>query len=242
MTYFLAKLRKSVRHHGVPGTVRLALLNVYWLARDLQPARRRFIKQQRQLDHAFGIDTFQTLQVYDLQITGSSAADANYYEPTPPLVLNSVLQNLPVQHDRYSFIDLGSGMGRALFIAMEFPFQRVIGIEFSPVLHAKAKENAQRYHSETRKCRQLELLCMDATRFELPSEPLVIYMYNPFRGTVMSEVLRNIEASLEDNPRDLFLIYLNPTLDEQVSRTSGLQKIESARFYSIYRSAVPVSE
>lgn len=73
-------------------------------------------------------------------------------------------------------------MGRALFMAMEFPFRTVIGVEFSPVLHDKAKENARRYHSHTRKCKQLELLCMDASRFDIPPEPLIIYMYNPFRG------------------------------------------------------------
>lgn len=241
MAHLVAKLRKSLRHHGLSGTLKLALLNVYWFARDLHPRRRRHRKMQRQIDETFCIDTCKMLQLYDLQVQGGSARDANAYEPTPPLVLPSVLQKLPLRYEDYSFVDLGSGMGRALFMAMEFPFQRVIGVEFSPVLHDRAKENARSYRSGTRQCKCLELLCMDAARFEIPSEPVVIYMYNPFRGAVMDAVLRNIEDSLQCEPRDLFLIYFNPVLDKEVSQVPGLTRIGSTRFYSIYRSALPVS-
>ena len=47
---------------------------------------------------------------------------------------------------------------------------------------------------------------MDATQFELPPEPSLIYFYDPFDQFVMEPVIQNLNRSLEEHPRDLILL------------------------------------
>jgi hypothetical protein len=55
-------------------------------------------------------------------------------------------------------------------------------------------------------------------------------MYNPFKATVLAEVLRNVGLSLEKNPRKLWLIYNTPE-HRKVVEESKLFK--TASFYEI---------
>ncbi len=45
----------------------------------------------------------------------------------------------------FTFIDLGSGKGRVLLMASEYPFQKIIGVEFMPELHRAAQKNIAGY-------------------------------------------------------------------------------------------------
>src|SRR3990172_4635695 len=45
----------------------------------------------------------------------------------------------------YSFVDIGAGKGRALLLASELPFRKVIGVELSAELAAIAQDNAKRW-------------------------------------------------------------------------------------------------
>ena len=55
----------------------------------------------------------------------------------------SVIDGLSIDYSRYVFIDIGSGMGRALLMASEFPFKQLVGIELSPTFHQIAQQNVQ---------------------------------------------------------------------------------------------------
>ena len=52
---------------------------------------------------------------------------------------------------------------------------------------------------------------MDATEYELPGSPLVLYFYNPFLEPVMQRVLANIAASLEAEPRPAYVVLSKDT-------------------------------
>src|SRR5262245_6350419 len=45
------------------------------------------------------------------------------------------LRALPARHEDLTFVDLGSGKGKALFLAAAYPFRRIVGVELSPRLH-----------------------------------------------------------------------------------------------------------
>ena len=63
--------------------------------------------------------------------------DSIQYEGIAPKTLRKALAALgPL--DGYTFVDLGSGMGRAVLVASEFPFRRIVGVEIAPELHAIA--------------------------------------------------------------------------------------------------------
>ena len=132
------------------------------------------------------------------------------YEPTEPALFRRMLQELPIDHSDYTFVDLGSGKGRALLLAAEYPFGRVVGVEASPLLHATAQLNLTVYRSGARRCRCIDLLRGDAANFELPTGPLIVYLFNPFGARRIAKVLRNIKNALELQPRDLWVIYYYP--------------------------------
>jgi hypothetical protein len=49
----------------------------------------------------------------------------------------------------------------------------------------------------------------DAAAYELPKQPLVIYLFNPFGEQVITQVLHAVESSLRAAPREAYVIYAN---------------------------------
>jgi hypothetical protein len=129
------KLRQSVRDRGKTATLARALLAPYYLAREYFRARRSF-------DGRHGVDTDPS------PISGQRGSDwtewvirGGGYAPVSPQYFLSALENVNIRYQDFTFIDLGSGKGRALLLASEFPFQEIIGVELGPELHEIAKKN-----------------------------------------------------------------------------------------------------
>ena len=172
--------------------------------------RRRW-RYTRSLDRRFGVDTEGYIPLDQLTgIESLNVADGVQYQPTPQRLLEKTLAALDIDHRQFTFIDFGSGKGRALLIASRLPFNRIIGIEFSPELHEIAVRNVAKYPVSARKCARIEPICADATLFSLPDEPSIFYFFNPFGPSVLAPVLDNIVRSLERHPRRSLFIYVNP--------------------------------
>jgi hypothetical protein len=134
----------------------------------------------------------------------------------------------------FTFIDLGSGKGRTLLMASDYPFHRIAGVELLPSLHQIAQQNLRQYKSETQKCFALESICADATAFHFPEQPLVIFLFNPFPESGMRQVILNLEQSLRSRPRPVYVIYHNPLLEHVLSESAMLRKITGTHQYSIF--------
>jgi predicted RNA methylase len=48
-----------------------------------------------------------------------------------------------MKHGETTFVDIGSGKGRALIIAAEYAFKRIIGVEYSPSLATICRRNLE---------------------------------------------------------------------------------------------------
>src|SRR5437773_12422235 len=76
--------------------------------------------------------------------------------------------------ERDVFLDVGSGMGRAVLeAAAAYPFARVIGIELVRELHEVAQQNMARTTRRLR-CRNIELICADAQEYRIPDAVTVV--------------------------------------------------------------------
>ena len=229
------KLRTSLERRGVAGTITLIFKNIWWLLRDnLVPSRRKRRRQEREFDRQYGIDTNSIIQVADLAISGEAGTSANYYEPTPAGALESILRDLPIANGEFTFIDVGSGMGRAVFVALGFPFRCAMGVEISSKLHEIALDNLGRYRNPQRRCQDCRFVLGDATTFEWPDEPLVLYLYSPFGAEIMEKVLNNLGQWLEKRGRELYVIYYNPDHKTLLDNCGFLQILKAERAYSIY--------
>lgn len=160
------------------------------------------------------------------------------YQPTDPVFFAEIMDelqrrtksNLP----EFTFIDLGSGKGRVLLMASEYPFRRIIGIELLPSLNRIALENIALYKSETQKCSALESVCADATSFPLPDGPIVLYLFNPFPAATLKRALANVKTHLHASPHVVYLLYHNPVLEHILAAQPFLKKIGGTNQCSIY--------
>src|SRR5262249_7678646 len=119
----------------------------------------------------------------------------------------------------------------------EYPFRRIVGVEFSHELVAVAKRNVTRWLQKERACSDIVLVCCDATEFELPSGPLVLYFYHPFRAPVMRAMLDKIHQSLRDSPRPVLLaLHGDETLVEEVL-ARGFIELEVGRWPKVFTAA-----
>jgi len=135
------------------------------------------------------------------------------------------------------FLDLGSGTGRVLLQAVRLPFKRVIGVEIEPGLCLVARFNLARAASRAPlACAGVEVVNADATRFQVPDDVTVAYMYKPFRLEAMAVVLDNLAASVARAPRRLRLLNLQPTRDLVLER--GFRPIRATQAIVILSWAI----
>lgn len=159
-----------------------------------------------QYDREYGVDTAGVIDASDLGPSGHG------YQAMHPTPFRDVMNQLPIDFAKSLFVDLGCGKGRQLLLASEFPFRRVVGVEYARGLQVVAENNLRIYRGAARECRNCEVLCMDAAEYLIPSEPMVICMYNPFGAGVMREVVANVRRSLQAAPRVVFVVYFNPVV------------------------------
>jgi predicted RNA methylase len=147
-----------------------------------------------------------------------------------------MMNEVSIPYENFIFIDCGSGKGAVLLLASDYPFKKIIGVEYCKALHAAATRNLAVYQSPTRKCTDIQCVCADATAFPIPPEPAVLYFYNPFDEVLMHQVVGVIEQSRNAVPRKLIVIYFNPVHGDAF-RDSGLwTEIVKRETYVIFES------
>ena len=134
----------------------------------------------------------------------------------------------------FTFIDIGSGKGRALLMAADYPFRRILGIELLPALHRVAKENIGKYKSDSQQCFAIDCLLGDASEFAFPPEPTVLYLFNPLPESGLVRMISNLEHSLREHPRPVFVLYHNPLLEPVLTRSAAFKRIAGTHQYSIF--------
>lgn len=165
------------------------------------------------------------------------------YQPTEPAAFHemlNMLQQSPDPQQRalhfrdFTFIDLGSGKGRTLLMASDYPFRRIVGVELLQSLHEIAEQNLRQYKSESQQCFTVESICNDATAFRFPDESMVLFLFNPFPESGMRKVFANLELSLRAHPRPVYVLYHNPLLEHVLSESGFLRKLNGTHQYSLF--------
>jgi SAM-dependent methyltransferase len=104
-------------------------------------------------------------------------------------------------------VDVGCGKGRVLLSALALPFERIVGVEFSPALCRIAQQNITDARFISRRCTAVEVICSDATKYRIPRGPMIMFFYNPFPFEIMEIVLSNIVKSYAEETRPIYLIF-----------------------------------
>jgi SAM-dependent methyltransferase len=203
-------------------------------ARDSTPERQRQRYGDVEFDWDRAVNTTSAAVGWRDRLLG---VFHSAYQPTEPAAFHEMLDSLHLDHREFTFIDIGSGKGRTLLMASDYPFRRILGVELLPELNRIAQENIRRYRSEVQKCSAIESLCADAREFHFPVEPTVLYLFNPLFESALARVMRNLESSLQEHPREALVLYHNPLLAHVIEQESRWVKLAGNVQYAAYRFA-----
>lgn len=222
-------IRRAVYVHGFRGSAKILAQKIR--ARHEVPVTSAF-------DARFAVQTDgnEGLTALQIETTETERHLFERYQPTDESIIRAMLEAQPIQYRESVFIDMGSGKGRVLLVASEYPFRQIIGVEFARDLHEIAAANVKAYQSPTQQCRNFDLACTDGTTFRLPPEPTVLFMANPFRGAMMAKFLENVEASLREFPRPFHVLYRQATEAPQWDGSPYFKRIAESGTFVNYRA------
>ncbi len=208
------------------------LAGVFWeFILDSSPQRRRQRYGDADFDWDHRVDTTGATVGARDRLVGLLHSP---YQPTEPGLFHEMMAALKIDFAESIFIDVGSGKGRALLLAADYPFRRIIGIELLTELDRIARANIAKYHSESQRCFAIEAVCGDAGDFSFPSEAMVVYLFNPLPDAALATMLDNLEASWRKTPRSITVLYHNPVLEHLFHGRSPWRKVGGTHQYSIF--------
>ena len=110
------------------------LLKALWsFVRNSTPERQRRMYGDFDFDWEHRVNTMSGGVGWRERLLG---ALYSLYQPTEPAVFHEMLdalQNLAkLDYAEFIFVDLGSGKGRTLMMASDYPFLRIIGVKLLP--------------------------------------------------------------------------------------------------------------
>ena len=195
----------------------------------------------RSFDREHGVDTSGTVPPEEFDVPDGLKRGAVRYEPVEPDFFDHVVERASIaDRSKTLFIDLGSGKGRGLLLAARAGFRKVVGVELDPLLDATARRNIDvfgRRHPDV----EFTQVNGDATQFQFPSAPTVLFLNNPFDEPLLGKVLDNAERSHREATADLVLLYLHSNHEQMIRSRAGWEHVESGtfrtrrQFYAIFR-------
>lgn len=237
LVFFCRLIGIKIREDGVVRTFISGAIKLYQKIRIITSSQENNLHP---FDLKYGTDTSGIVDPWALDIQSDISLHAIRYQTAIVEVFVDILNSISIPHEEFIFIDLGSGKGRALLLASQFPFKEIIGVELSPKLHEIACRNIQIYRDEHQQCFKLLSVCQDATSFEIPDENVVFYMFNPFDEHVMRAVAKNIEIYFQRFYRKMYLVYLKPSHRKIFDNIKILRTMKDTGRYVIYERIFPL--
>jgi SAM-dependent methyltransferase len=222
-SHLARRLRRALRRHGLAGSAREAIHMV-----TQRSKRREALHRELAFDREHGVDTAGIVRLDELAFKSDSKVHGTRYEAITPEAFHGVLARVDLGEQDLTFVDLGSGKGRAVLLASLYPFRRIVGVEFSPELDEVARRNVERFSGAEQRCDDIELRCEDAAAYDLPAEPVLVYIYNSFDRPLMQRVLANLAASGRAHDRRLLLAIVNRGFPETDLETAGFRSVNGS--------------
>lgn len=125
--------------------------------------------------------------------------------PTGYTVLIKLLFILKRITKEPKIVDLGCGTGRAVYFFHFLYRKKIVGIEFDKEVFKLLLNNQESYRHRSD---NIILINNDVSNYKFTDEN-IIYLFNPFGIQTISRVFRNIISSIKNNPREVYLFYVN---------------------------------
>ena len=177
-----AELYQSVRADVVRGGRPRALL--HWLRESVSR------NESKSPLPGLGFDCRDELMSGVLQLREPAEPDLRSpemvpYQPTPVRHILHLIASAAIAEDDV-FVDLGSGLGHVPVLVSMLTGVQSLGIEVQAAYVASARECAQSLHLS-----RVRFIAQDARAADL-SSGTVFYLYSPFNGSILSDVLNGL--------------------------------------------------
>jgi SAM-dependent methyltransferase len=144
-----------------------------------------------------------------------------HYTPTPYADIFRLLRMVDLGKDDV-FVDLGAGLGRAVFAASWLGAKRSVGVEIVKDLCERAQQNVEGSRLVDR---DIEFICTNALNYS-HRDTTVLFMFHPFGEQTMRQVLREMGDAIADRTTQrLRIIYMNPVFDDVLEQSGWLRRI-----------------
>jgi len=187
-------------------------------------------------DQKYGTDTGGYLRPDELGTGGIHDAMNNGYSAVAPSVFREAcrrwretLPSCAARMEAYSFVDVGAGKGRALLLAAELPFRKVIGVELNEDLARIAKKNITLWKRHARPRAKITVMREDATEFRWPRTPLLVYLNNPFDCALVERLAVKLAAAAAFGPRLVDILYVNPDCADTLTQQGFFKLLWNAQ-------------
>lgn len=190
----------------------------------------------RWFDSTRNVDTAGYIALDQLTLAGSSQSGNDYLAVRPSVARQALARSPQPNYEDYTFVDLGSGKGRMLLVAAEYPFRKIQGVEFAVQLHHEAQQNIFRYRHRGQQCRDITSVNMDAAEYVFPDGNLALFFYNPFGLEVMKKVFANLEEAIAHAPRHVIVFMVNPEFASVADSTPSLYLYCQTKRFRIYQT------
>jgi len=204
----IERLRGIYARHGVWGALSQIPVNASRAPRAWSPKRRRARREDLAFDRRHGSIRPRRPR-WPRSASRRQRRPRVEYKPSGIAFVRAALGRLDIAHAQYSFVDLGSGKGRALLLASHLPFRRIIGVEFSPKLTAIAGRTSPPIDQPIRLVGRSRR-CAPTPALRPARRPAGDLSLQRLRRRHPRAVARNLAADLDRTPRDVLLLYVNP--------------------------------
>jgi SAM-dependent methyltransferase len=131
--------------------------------------------------------------------------------------------------ESFTFMDMGAGMGRAMFLAAQHPFRKIVGVELNPLLAEIARDNIVKCRWANPARTPMRIVRGDAVDARFPSGPCLIFLFNPFGAAVMRRLLARLAHIFSNRPGQLDLLYINHEQEHVIEAQSGFKRLFSGQ-------------
>ncbi len=193
----------------------------------------------------YNINTSKIEDVKKLSIKGDNIEHAELYQGANYYLLEKVFDHLQTIEANQSILDFGCGKGRVLTVAAYYGFSKITGVEFAKELCDVARKNIipvqQKFPQKI-----FNVIHANAVDHKIENDTNVFFFFNPFDEVVMLAVAKNILQSLKENPREVYVVYLNPVHKEifisagfeQIYHFEKLKYIQASVFMKVVQSTM----
>jgi 16S rRNA G966 N2-methylase RsmD len=170
----------------------------------------------------YGINTTRINNLKKLSVKGK-IEHAEIYQGASYYLLENVFNYLQGINANHHILDFGCGKGRVLTVAAWYGFEKITGIEFSAKLCAEARKNITTVQSNFPQ-KIFNVIHINAVDHKIDEDTNVFFFFNPFDEIVMLAVVKNILFSLKNNPREVYVVYVNP-VHKEIFMSAGFEQI-----------------